>query len=222
MNQKIKASFYAIILVSSSLFLSNNCQAQGGDFLSRVEDMNTSLSYFGNNGIRPGFSKRSEINISSNTKEKENKRFWLGPSYRRSHTKAWYYTQNDAVYFHPRSHVGLIKNWGAIYRKTRTKGHEFEVGFYPLGIQVFAMGETYLVSNNGDVDKKAFSFSFHYTPGISIGYGKQLLKSKGALDAWHLRLAINGVTNYNNTIVPTANLEIGLRFRTLKLMEKVM
>lgn len=196
------------------------CQAQ--DVESLIKSHRYSLSYYGNNGIRPGLSSRADLTLKSWDKTRVSRRFLVGPKINRQHQKQLMYFKNSAMYIHPKTHVSFVRTWGVGYRKTRTKGWEYQFDIAPLGVQFFFMGETYKVSDDGSVKKKNMSISAYYTPGISASFGKKFKNKSGSLEAWHVRTSINSIANYNNTWLPTANIEVGLRFRTGKLMKKVL
>jgi hypothetical protein len=207
--------FIAPFLLIATLFLSP-IRAQAQDIGTMIKSHRYSFSYFGNNAIRPGLSVRSEITFKQWEKTRRSRRYLVGKKIDRIHQKQYMFTKNAALYVHPGSQVSFIRNWGLGIRKTRNKGWEYQFDLYPLGFQFFVLGETYKVSNTGDVTKKNMSISAYYTPGISASFGKKFKKERSSLEAWHVRLGINGLSNYNNTWVPTANLELGVRIKSKK------
>lgn len=217
MARKIIRRTGIVAFVLSFLFSAPEAKAQ--DVGEMVKSHRIYAGYFGNNAIRPGLMSGSELTLKTNTKNKESRKFFFGKKIPRTHTKQWTYNTVSFMYLHPRSHLALGRNWGIGYRKTRTKGWEYSFDIYPVGVQFNLMGETFEVSDDGDVNRKGLNLSAYYTPAIAGGFGKQI-KKKEALDAWFVKLHVNGLANYNNTFVPTANLVLALRLDTFKLFEK--
>jgi hypothetical protein len=219
MNQNKSLFIRGLVCLTITLLMSLNCQSQNIEGL--LEKHNYSLSLIGNNAVRPGFNIRADFTLKTKEVSRTSNRYLFGPKVERKHVKQIMYAKNFTLYAHFNSHVGLLKNWGISYRKTRTKGWEYQFDLYPLGVQLFAVGKNYKVDPDGTVSKKNMSLSMFYTPGIAASFGKKFKNQNKTLVAWHVRTQINGMSNYNNTWVPSLNLELGLRLKTSNILKNV-
>ena len=143
--------------------------AFGQDTLQNHRFSGIWLSYFGENYAHYGLKITTELPLLTKNKVKTknsgkivNKR------------KEIFITGNIGGYFHKRNNIGVFIGSELGYRKTRKKGFKYE---FLLGLDylhTFLQGDTYEVSNDGNVKRVKLAGQSNLMIPISIGFGYDL------------------------------------------------
>ena len=117
---------------------------------------------------------------------------------------------NAGFYVHPNSHFGVISTYDIKYQKLTKKQFYYNTGL-GFGFNTNFIGETYKVTDAGEVKRVPLSSSSYLTPHFQLTAGRQFKKS-GLIDAIFIKQNIHLLLFYNYTHLPIYNTEIGLRF----------
>jgi hypothetical protein len=149
------------------------------------------------------------------TKRKTNQKTKRGKEKTKVKTREFLLRGDLGFYWDPGSHVGLFTTYGIGYRKTGTKGFQFNLGANPLGYYRSFLPETYEVNDNGDVEKVFLPGRSYYAPSFTLGLGKKM-KPDGFLgntfSAWYLNLNTILLYKYNANSLPLVFVEFGFMF----------
>ncbi len=183
-----------------------NLQAQSkkneSSFLNRTE---FKVGYFGNmiwdNGLNIGVEYKWKEHIKRK-ENRRNKKVILSQLLVHGNID---YTTN----FSTETDNGASTYFGAIWRRTNTKGKQFSLELNPIGYYRSFLPETYKVEGNR-VTKVSLPGRSYYAPSLAIGIGKY--RKGKTRSAWYLNLRYTLRTPYNAGIMPTIALEYGYRF----------
>jgi hypothetical protein len=167
------------------------------------------ISYFGNNLLKPGLKLESNITLSEKSviinKSKDN-----ATSIDKSHTKQLLLDANIGFYLHPESHMGVFNYYEVIYRKIKPISGKYSIIGLGPGIYRSFYPETYEVDNSGNVNNVPFGGKTYFAPVLTFGTGT-FVKNK-FFQSWTFTTNLMFLFDYNSGIVPLLNFEFGLGF----------
>ncbi len=164
-----------------------------------------SISYFGEGLTHYGIKIGTEysLKITNKTKIKRN-------SKEIPKRKEHFLTGNIGSYIHKRNHVGLFINSEIGYRKTRNKGFKYE---FLIGIgylHTFLQGDTYTVSDNGDVEKVNLAGQSNLMIPLSFGLGYDFNLHHKKPFSLYLKPGFFIQYPYNHALVIRPTIDLGL------------
>ncbi len=167
------------------------------------------LSYVGNNLVKPGLKFGTNIILSEKTLVKTKKRK-SSKTITNAFTRQLMLAGNIGFFWHPKSHIGAFNYYELTYRKINLKNGKYsKIGFGP-GLYRSFYPETYQVDDNGDIAKIPFAGRIYLSPVLTFGSGKFVKDSFFKYRTFTTTLLF--LFDYNSGVVPLLNFEIGLGF----------
>lgn len=165
------------------------------------------LSYYGKAFVQPGYKIGLEYELW--TKEKSRVR-QNGTTIDKKH--AFFIGEHLSNYYHRRNHSGLFLHTEIGYRGTRKKGFFYEVstgvGYY----HSFLMGDTYTVSDGGDVDRIPLAGNPGLGALFSVGIGKDCSFKSNLPWGWHMRYVELLKYPFGTSYINYSVIEIGIKY----------
>ncbi len=183
--------------------------AQNNDTLNIWNTASFTVSYFGNNLIKPGIKFKMDLLLKERTIIKSRTKR-SGKTVDKSKTKQLLAGANIGFYWHPKSHIGAFNFYELTYRAIKLKNNSYsKIGIGP-GIYRSFYPQTYEVNDKGDVNKIYFGGRMYFAPVLIFGTGKFFKNSIIKSRTFTTNLMF--LFNYNGGVVPLLNLELGFCF----------
>lgn len=192
-----------IIILIAILFFGYSKYGLTQDKFELLEDLDYSISYFGNNAWNPGLQFSIEKLISEKEKTKIRKET------SKTNYKQRLLTANLGFYVDNPTHWAIFNNYQYTLRRISHKNRFLSISAGVGALRTF-LPETYGISSNGNIEKKLLPGRYYFTPVISLGLGK--LKHKTTNRGWQFKLHNFWLYKYNGGIVPQVHLELGYKF----------
>ncbi len=188
-----------ILIICIMFFSFGTTYSQKTDTTSILDTRTYTISYFGNNLLKPGIKLETNVILTEKIVIKKKgvrtKQFLLGG--------------NLGFYWHHRSHIGGFNYYQVIYKNTKTtKLKHTKIGIGP-GIYRSFYPQTYSVSN-GNVNKASLAGRTYFAPVLSFGTGRIIPDRFFQSRTFSTNLMF--LFDYNSGIVPLLNFEVGLCF----------
>jgi hypothetical protein len=197
------------LIVLLYILLFNPYFSQSQDSTGVFSTREYTISYFGNNLLKPGFKFKTAIVLAEKTiiKTKTKK---SGKTIDNTKIRQLLLGGNIGFFWHPKSHLGAFNYYEFTYRKIKIKkGKWSKIGIGP-GIYRSFYPETYEVDDNRGVDKVLLGGRTYFAPVLTFGSGKFLKNCFFKSRTFTTDLLF--LFNYNSGIVPLLNFEIGFSF----------
>jgi hypothetical protein len=168
-------------------------------------DIKFNASYYGNNLWNPGL----KVGAAYIFKETH----WDGESKKgkEKHKMHQFMINGDLGFFwDPKDFTAVFTYFGVTYRKTNTKGFNYNFGLSPAALYRSFLPETWEVDDEGNVSEVVLPGRFYYAPTLIAGIGKKM--NGKTFSAWFMNLNIMTLVKYNANMVPLLNVEFGYRF----------
>jgi len=169
--------------------------------LDRVDAWN--LAYYGHLGVHPGLSISTDyfLNLKEVVKGKKSKRI----------VKTWFVLPGVSYYHHfGNQSVFSVSTDFTKRRENMAKRFYRSYGIGPKLIAGFNAGETFVVMDDGSVKKRNLAASYHFAINTHYTIGMKL-KSNKVASSLYMTLHSGWMFNYNQTLVPSVNLEVGVK-----------
>lgn len=194
--------FTITLLIIFSIRIQSQSPTDGYECSNKVE---FKIGYYGNFEWDNGLNFGAEYLWKEKTKIKRRKKGLKTTTHQLLFNGSLGYSKN----FTNKTDNGLTTYLGFIYRKTGTKGSQFNIEINPLGYYRSVLPETFEVNEN-EVSEVTIPGRNYYAPSIAIGIGG--LFQNDTSSAWYLNLNCTLRTPYNAGILPTFSLQFGHRF----------
>jgi hypothetical protein len=120
-------------------------------------------------------------------------------------------TGDFGFFWDPKDFTAVFTYFGVTYRKTNTKGFNYNFGLSPAALYRSFLPETWEVDDEGSVSQVTLPGRFYYAPTLIMGIGKKMKEGK-MFNAWFMNLNIMTLIKYNANMMPLLNFEFGYRF----------
>ncbi len=174
--------------------------------LERVDAWN--LAYYGHLGVHPGVSISADyfLNIKEELKGKKSKRI----------VKTWLAVPGVSYYHHfGNQNVFSVSTDFTRRRENMAKRFYRSFGIGPKLIAGFNAGETFEVMDDGSIKKRNLAASYHFAINTNYTIGMKF-KSNKVASSLYMTLHSGWMFNYNRTLVPSINLEVGVKRALVK------
>jgi len=167
------------------------------------------VSYYGNNLWNPGLKFGAGILLHQKGKDVMKHTKKKGDVLKHKEHQ-FFLTGDIGFYWEPKHFTALFSYFGVSYRKTNTKGFNYNFGLSPLSVYRSFLVQTYEVDDAGNVSEVSFPGRFYYAPTLIAGIGKK--KEGKFFTGWFLNANFMTLVKYNANMLPLLHIEFGFRF----------
>jgi len=199
--------FWFCLISLQNYAQSNNLKDQKlkkPDFLTKTD---YAIGYYGNMIWNPGLSFSVEYVFKELNKTKEKKRGT------KSITNQFLLNGNIGFYWDPKSHSGLLNNYGISWKRINHRGKQISIDINPIGFSRTFLPETYTLIND-KIEKVFLPGRFYNAPSFSIGLGK--IRQGKKLSARYFKINYTLLTQYNMHPMPMLFIAYGYHFNISK------
>ena len=199
-----------VFLIISIIYLSSGISfAKKVDTLSIFNNVNYSISYFGNSLIKPGLKMGANIPLFEK-KTIRTKTSRKGETIDKSKKRQLFVGGDIGFICFPKSHTGIFNYYEIKYKSIKARNASFSTFALGPGIYRSFYPETYEVDADGNIQELSLAGRTYFAPVLTFGSGKAL--NYYALKSWHFNTNLMFLFNYNTGILPLLNFEIGFCF----------
>ncbi|OFX61038.1 MAG: hypothetical protein A2046_15835 [Bacteroidetes bacterium GWA2_30_7] len=179
---------------------------------SRIEKLSARIAYYGVNSFHPGLKIGVEYPIKRKIVEKPRIPRRKGMKTVR---KEWIFSANLTGYYHKNNHTGFWLNPELSRRRTGRRGgfKEFSYGF---GYLKTFQPKTYIVDDEGNVEKVFIPGHGFFTASLGVAYGKDYSVRTTQPICWYIKPSYYLIFPYNTLFNMGFGFEIGITYKFLK------
>jgi hypothetical protein len=171
--------------------------------LAGFETLN--IGYYGHLGLHPGVFASADYPITSKIINRNHRKGIKVVS------RTWIAVPGLSFYHQVGNQNVFSPGIDMINRRETDKLFFRSIGLGPKMMVGFNAGETYVFKSNGEWRRKKIAASFHFALNTNYTVGWKLNKRTQNPPRVYMRLHSGWMFNYNQTIVPSVNLEIGFK-----------
>lgn len=178
---------------------------------TQIKKLNVRISYYGINTFHAGLKVGVEYPIKRKIIEKPRIPRKYGLKIVR---KEWIASVNLIGYYHRNNHTGIWLNNELSRRRTGRRGG-FKEFTYGLGFLKTFLPNTYIVNDNGDIEKVFLPGRGYYTLSFGIAYGKDLSVKHNKPICWYIKPNYYLIFPFNKLFNMGFGFEIGITYKFL-------
>lgn len=203
--------FFFIIICSTVFSQKEKLTKKTYKDTSQIDKLSARVAYFGVNSFHAGLKVGVEYPIKRKIIEKPRIPRKYGLKVIR---KEWIASVNITGYYHRDNHTGFWLNPEISRRRTGRRGgfKEFSYGF---GFLKTFQPKTYIVDENGNVDKVFMPGHGFFTLSLGMAYGKDYSVKKQQPLCWYVKPSYYLIFPYNTLFSMGFGFEIGITYKFL-------
>ncbi|OFX18324.1 MAG: hypothetical protein A2033_00620 [Bacteroidetes bacterium GWA2_31_9] len=178
---------------------------------SQIDKLSARISYYGINTFHAGLKIGVEYPIKRKIIEKPRipRKYGLKVIH-----KEWIASINLTGYYHKNNHTGFWLNPELSRRRTGRRGG-FKEFSYGIGFLKTFQPKTYIVNDDGSVDKVFMPGHGFFTISLGIAYGKDYSVKKNKPLCWYIKPNYYLIFPYNTLFNMGFGFEVGITYKFL-------
>ena len=199
----------------SILLLALNTFTFGQDTTNTKGQKDLSISYLGNHLINPGLYVSWEQSLRSRIKTKKGVNKSTKLEYVKFKNREFTQQLNAGFIFAPKTQGIFITGYNIAYRKTGYSGWRWR---FAIGANIVQsiLPTTYKAEEGSPIVKSFPTGHTYFAPEFSFGFGRKLKDTNKLFSATHCNFKTLFLTNYNNTVQPMINVELGFTLKNIR------